>query len=272
MEPPAHVGNEEAIVSAPDHYYQIVKTACGLLQPAFIYERLCHGNWVAPILSRELQIPYIVEYNGSELSMQRSESNTAPVFEDLYLKTEEIAFRQATLISVISEPVKADLVSRGIDAGKILVNPNGADLDSYAPASADDKRQLRGSLGFRADDCVIGFTGTFGWWHGIDVLAAALPRICAEAPAAKFLLIGDGSHKRQVDEAVAGHRLESRVRSVGQVPQEEGARLLKACDLYVSPHSSHMVDSKFFGSPTKIFEYMALAGGGVASAPAPNRR
>jgi ubiquinone/menaquinone biosynthesis C-methylase UbiE len=55
------------------------------------------------------------------------------------------------------------------------------------------------------------------------------------------------------------------VRRVGRVPQDEGARLLTACDLYVSPHNSHMVDGKFFGSPTKIFEYMALAGGIVAS-------
>ena len=52
---------------------------------------------------------------------------------------------------------------------------------------------------------------------------------------------------------------------VGRVPQAEGARLLKACDLYVSPHNTHMVDSRFFGSPTKIFEYMAMAGGIVAS-------
>jgi len=48
-------------------------------------------------------------------------------------------------------------------------------------------------------------------------------------------------------------------------PAEEGARLLKACDLYVSPHSSHMVGQQFFGSPTKIFEYMAMPGGVVAS-------
>jgi glycosyltransferase involved in cell wall biosynthesis/ubiquinone/menaquinone biosynthesis C-methylase UbiE len=265
MDPPPTFVNEEAMVTASDHYYPSLKTACMLLRPAYIYERLCLGNWVAALLSRELQIPYLVEYNGSEISMQRSSNNTAPFFEDVYVKAEEVAFRQATAISVISEHVKADLVSRGVDARKILVNPNGADLASYAPATPVDKRRLRRTLGFGDDDCVVGFTGTFGWWHGIDVLAEAIPRICAEMPAVKFLLIGDGSHKQQLDAEVERHRLGDRVRQVGTVPQEEGARLLKACDIYVSPHNSHMVDSKFFGSPTKIFEYMAMAGGIVAS-------
>ena len=51
----------------------------------------------------------------------------------------------------------------------------------------------------------------------------------------------------------------------GAPSSARAARLLKAADIYVSPHSSHMVDSPFFGSPTKLFEYMALGGGIVAS-------
>jgi glycosyltransferase involved in cell wall biosynthesis/ubiquinone/menaquinone biosynthesis C-methylase UbiE len=265
MDAPPHVGNEDAMVSASDHYYPIVKTACQLLRPDYIYERLCLGNWVAARLSRELQIPYIVEYNGSEIAMQRGFNNTAPFYEDVYLKAEEFAFRQATAISVISTHVKSDLVSRGIDAGKILVNPNGADLDSYAPATSSEKTTLRTALGFGDDDCVVGFTGTFGWWHGVDVLAQAIPRICAEAPSVRFLLIGDGTHKPLVDVEVERHGLDERVKRVGRVTQAEGARLLKACDIFVSPHNSHMVDGKFFGSPTKVFEYMATGGGIVAS-------
>ncbi len=97
------------------------------------------------------------------------------------------------------------------------------------------------------------------------MLADALPIVCARVPNAKFLLIGDGIKKRVVDAAIAQHRLWGRVVCTGSVPQQEGARLLKACDLYVSPHSAHMVDSPFFGSPTKLFEYMGLAGGLVAS-------
>ena len=79
-----------------------------------------------------------------------------------------------------------------------------------------------------------------------------------------FLLLGDGHFKNLVDRR-SRRGIEDRVVSTGRVPQVEGARLLKACDIYVSPHSAHMIDSKFFGSPTKVFEYMALGGGIVAS-------
>jgi glycosyltransferase involved in cell wall biosynthesis len=81
----------------------------------------------------------------------------------------------------------------------------------------------------------------------------------------KFLLIGDGNLKPQVLDAIRENNLENRVIDVGRTEQRAGARLLKAADIFVSPHSSHMVDSPFFGSPTKLFEYMALGRGIVAS-------
>ena len=265
MDPPANVEGEDAIVNATDHYYPRLKAVCQVVRPSYIYERLCLGNYTGTILSQKLKIPYIVEYNGSEISMARSFDAAGFFYEALYLKAEEAAFRQATFISVVSETVKAELVSRGVSAEKVLVNPNGADLEAYAPASADVKATVRRELGFGPEQTVVGFTGTFGGWHGVDVLAEAIPRICEGNPAIRFLLIGDGKHKALVDEAVARYGLEARVRCVGRVPQAEGARLLTACDIYVSPHNSHMIDSKFFGSPTKIFEYMAMGGAIVAS-------
>jgi len=217
------------------------------------------------VLSAEFGVPYILEYNGSEISMRRSFEGTGYVYEAEYLEAEAFAFEQATLISVVSAEIRQGLIARGIDPAKIIVNPNGVDLTAYTPANATTKQKTRDALGFTPTDRVVGFTGTFGGWHGIDVLADAIPRICQASPRAKFLLIGDGSFKTMVDRAVAEHSLGDRVISTGRVSQVEGARLLRACDVYVSPHSTHMVDSKFFGSPTKIFEYMALGGGIVAS-------
>ena len=257
--------NEISLLGATWHYYPILKVVLAALRPAYIYERLVLGNFSGALLSRELGIPYILEYNGSEISMSRSFDGKGLEYEAVFTLAEEAAFKQATLINVVSQVVKDSLVARGVDPGKILVNPNGADPDAYAPQTTNVKQAIRAEFGFAEDEQIVGFTGTFGGWHGIDVLAAAIPRICELAPKARFLLVGDGSHKPLVDRVVADHKLEDRVRSVGRVSQTEGARLLGACDICVSPHNSHMIDSKFFGSPTKLFEYMAMGAGIVGS-------
>lgn len=263
--PPGERGDEYTILSATSHYHRQLLNRLQRARPRYIYERICLGNYAGARLSHELGIPYIVEYNGSEISMMRSFSGRSYTHEKVYLAAELAAFRQATAISVISEAVREDVLKRGIDSSKILVNPNGVDVDTYTPPQPGKRNILRRELGFGPEHRVICFTGTFGGWHGVDVLALAIPKVLAAVPSARFLLIGDGNYKHLVDEAVKKHGLENRVKSVGRVPQMEGARLLGAADIYVSPHSSHMVDSRFFGSPTKIFEYMAMGGGIVAS-------
>jgi len=266
LDPPhEHTTGEDPIVGATEHYVPLLRAVFQTIKPAYIYERLCLGNYAAARLSHELRIPYIVEYNGSELSMARSFGGHQLFYEKELLLAETAAFKQATFVSVISERVRDQLVERGVDPSKILVNPNGADPEDYAPPTPQQRAAVRTELGFSAEDCVVGFSGTFGGWHGVDVLAAGIPRICAALPSVKFLLIGDGSHKHLVDAAIVQHGLQHRVITTGRVPQPDGARLLRACDIYVSPHSSHMVDSRFFGSPTKLFEYMAMGGGIVAS-------
>jgi glycosyltransferase involved in cell wall biosynthesis len=264
IRPPFQNSSEIDLIAADPFYYEALRVRLDQLRPAYIYERLCLGNFAAARLSRDLEIPYVVEYNGSELSMRRSFGSGPYVHEDLFLQAEELAFRQASAITVISDHVRDDVVRRGVDPVKVLVNPNGVDCDDYAPAGADERREIRASLGI-GDEPVVGFIGTFGGWHGIDVLAAALPIVCQGAPDAKFLLIGDGNLKPMMIDAIRRHDLQKRVVDVGRTDQRAGARLLKAADIYVSPHSSHMVDSPFFGSPTKLFEYMALGGGIVAS-------
>ena len=51
----------------------------------------------------------------------------------------------------------------------------------------------------------------------------------------------------------------------GIVPQAEGPRYLAACDILASPHVPNPDGTPFFGSPTKLFEYMAMGKGIVAS-------
>ncbi len=257
---------ETDLLAGTEYFRPIVDVAVQAVKPAYIYERLCLGNYAGALLSREHQIPYIVEYNGSEISMRRSFDGSGFAYEAAFTLAEEAAFKQATLINVVSEAVG------GIaDRARRRSQQDPGESQRRRPRHLRAGRTRRSARRFAASsvstpsDRVIGFSGTFGGWHGVDVLAAAIPRICQESPDAQFLLIGDGSYKHLVDDAVIAAGLQARVKSVGRVPQTEGARLLKACDVFVSPHNSHMVDSRFFGSPTKLFEYMAMGGGIVGS-------
>lgn len=263
---PARDHSEDSLLSASPVTVRLLRAAVQALRPAYIYERLCLGNLAGAWLSRELGIPYIVEYNGSELSMARTFGGTQWQRADLFERVEEAAFAQASLISVISREVGDGLVQRGVDPEKILVNPNGADPDEYAPWEDDQARDIaRKDLGFDAGQTVVGFIGTFGGWHGVETLARAIPEVCARNPEISWLLIGTGSLRHLVDEMVEANGLQERVVLTGKVPHRRGAQLLKLCDILVSPHDSHMLDGKFFGSPTKLFEYMGVGGAIVAS-------
>lgn len=265
VRPDSFDSSEVSLVRANEHYYQALRTAVELARPAYLFERACLGNFVGARLSSELGIPYLVEYNGSEISMKRSFDTKPYQLEDIYLEAELATFEQATAISVISDAVRDDVVKRGIDPAKVLVNWNAVDLDAYGPLSAPKRETLRRELGFAPGHRVVCFIGTFGGWHGIDVLAAAMPEIAKTSPDVRFLLIGDGNFKHIVHDVIEKHRLACLVVDCGRVPQSRGAELMGAADIFVSPHSSHMVDSRFFGSPTKLFEYMAYGVGIVAS-------
>lgn len=265
LDAPSQESHEKALLAASPLSNLQLRPLLEAIRPAYIYERLCLGNMSGAQLSRDLGIPYLVEYNGSELSMRRSFGDGTYAHTELFELIEEAAFAQAAVISVVSRPIADSLVARGVDPAKILVNPNGADPETYRPASVDERDVVRRELGLSPEAVVVGFTGTFGGWHGTEVLAQAIPEVISRRPEAAFLLIGDGPGRALVMGTVETHQLETRVVMPGRVAHTEGARLLRACDVFVSPHASHMVDSPFFGSPTKLFEYMAMGRAIVAS-------
>ena len=79
------------------------------------------------------------------------------------------------------------------------------------------------------------------------------------------MLIGKGPQVPEVEQALKPLVDKGLVILPGQSPQEEGPSYLAACDFYLSPHVPYPDGTRFFGSPTKLFEYMAMGKGIVAS-------
>lgn len=234
-------------------------------QVAFIYQRYTLNGYAAVRLSQRWGVPLVTEYNGSEVWVARHWGRPLK-YEALSSRIERLNLRASHLVSVVSAPLADEVRAQGVEPRRVLVNPNGVDPDRYHPDV--DGSAVRARLGLEGKT-VIGFIGTFGPWHGAEVLAEAFVRLLRARPAlresVRLLWIGDGVTLPRVREILAtGGALESCVFS-GLVPQEEGPAHLAACDVFASPHVPNADGSPFFGSPTKLFEYMAMGRGIVAS-------
>lgn len=255
------VFDEAALVA---YHHRFVSRAYRLLRdapPDFLYQRHSVFSAAGAVLARKLDRPLLLEANGSEVWARAKWSRLQ--LRRLAERMERYAFEGAAAIVVVSQILKEQLVGIGADAERILVNPNGVDPERFRPDL--DGATVRRQLGFNPDDIVCGFLGTFTRWHGVLFLADQVGELVRRHPRARFLFMGDGDLRSAVEDRVrqagAGHA----VVFTGLMPHDRVPTHLAACDVLISPHLPFEDGTPFFGSPTKLFEYMALGRSVVAS-------
>ncbi len=231
-------------------------------QPSFIYHRYGLNSYAAAYLSKRLNIPMILEYNGSEIWMSENWGSRLR-FKRIAEEIESLNFHSASLIIGNAKPLKDELIGRGVQSPKIVIIPNGVNPDRYSPSINGDK--IRNRFMLSADTIVVGFVGTFGPWHGAEVLARSIRKVVNENPAIHFLYIGTGATMPLVKRIIKDDNMNQYVIFTGEVPQAETPEFLAACDILVAPQIPNPDGTPFFGSPTKLFEYMAMGKAIVAS-------
>lgn len=172
---------------------------------------------------------------------------------NLTKRLETWAVRRADAVAVICEGLRGDLVSRGIAAEKIMVSPNGVDLELFGdPPPAD--RALAQQLGLEGAD-VVGFIGSFYDYEGLDDLIAAMPRLVAARPEAALLLVGGGPMEGALRKQAEASPVANRIRFIGRVPHHEVERYYGLIDVLAYPRKAMRLTELV--TPLKPLEAMA---------------
>lgn len=164
------------------------------------------------------------------------------------------AVKSADAVAVICEGLRGDLIARGVAPDKIVVSPNGVDLELFGDPPPRDAA-LAGELGLGTDDAVIGFIGSYYDYEGIDDLIAAMPALVAAQPAAQLLLVGGGPMEAALKDQAAASPVAERIHFVGRVPHSQVERYYSLIDILAYPRKKMRLTDLV--TPLKPLEAMA---------------
>ena len=107
--------------------------------------------------------------------------------------------RAADAVVAVSEPMRSDIVERGIPAGKVTVVGNAVPADYLGPVP--DASGLRSELGIPAEAVAVGLVSTLNDYEGVDVLLEAIALV--DDPRLVALVVGDGPARRDLERLAA---------------------------------------------------------------------
>ncbi|RKY21495.1 MAG: hypothetical protein DRQ55_04160 [Planctomycetota bacterium] len=177
------------------------------------------------------------------------------------VRRQRVAAALALLPAVvtINHALKHDLVSEGLDPGRVLVAPDGVSLARFA--SLPSRGDARAAAGLPLDTPRLVYAGQLYRWKGVDTLVAAM----AHVPRAELLVVGGQGDDLERVRALAERLAPGRVRFTGNVPPPAVPALLATADVIALPNSAGREISARYTSPLKLFEAMASGRALVAS-------
>ncbi|WP_265501165.1 glycosyltransferase family 4 protein [Paracoccus beibuensis] len=166
---------------------------------------------------------------------------------------------QADLVLTLNEPMRSELVRRGVRQERVALAPNAADPHRFVPRPRN--AALAAQLGIGPSEIVIGYIGSFSRYEGLDDLIMAAAKLAERSSSFRVLIVGSDHQAGSPEVArlramVEEHGLSGRVTLPGRVPAETVSDWYSLIDIAPIPRKSCTVTQLV--SPLKPLEAMAM--------------
>ncbi|MDP3003901.1 MAG: glycosyltransferase family 4 protein [Candidatus Azambacteria bacterium] len=165
-------------------------------------------------------------------------------------------WRQAYRVVAITQGLKNLLIKQGIKAEKIVVAPDGVDLEAFNAVN-QPKEELKIELDLPANDFLVGYIGKFktlGMEKGIKTMITALPLL--EKDIKMVFVGGEELEIKEYKNLASRLNVSTQCLFINYQPYLKVIKYTKAMDALVIPFPN-FPHYAFYASPLKMFEYMA---------------
>lgn len=252
--------------------YQYVRRAMGSmeaelrrLRPSYVQAA---SNYVtalpALVAARRIGVPFIYEVRGLwEITrLSRDEKFGASISFDVQRHIESTVAREADHVFTLTEPMREELIARGVQPDRITLLPNSVDAERFQERERD--AGLAAELGIPAGVPVIGYIGTFVIYEGLEDLAAACVELHEKGLDFRLLLVGNenasGQERGPITEEVLRISreggIESKLIMPGRIPHQEVEAYYSLVDICPFPRKPWPVCEMV--SPMKPLEALAM--------------
>jgi colanic acid biosynthesis glycosyl transferase WcaI len=215
----------------------------------------------AMALSRIWKIPYVQHVPdlqpdaALDLGMLRPGRITAMLY-----RIERMGYRNAVLVSTLTETMREKIISKGIPADKVVLFSDWARSELFSVPATGGGASFRRDAGLAEDDFIIVHAGNMGVKQGLEVILGAAALSQSERKI-KYLLVGDGSVRERLQQHARSMSLDN-VKFVPLLPDSQFLDMLAASDLSLVTQQKSVADIVF---PSKVITLMSSARAIVAS-------
>ena len=179
---------------------------------------------------RRFSIPYVVEPMGMTRPIDRS-LRAKRLWHALFARS---YLRNAALFICTSELERREVVNAGYPPERIVVRPNGLDLEEFR--SLPGQGTFRREAGIPADEQMVLFLSRLIPRKGADLLIDAFAEACPER--GRLVIAGpegEPGYLRFLQQRAAKRNLEKRVLFPGPLLAERKLAAMADCDIFVLP-------------------------------------